>query len=258
MVGIAEAIFFGSSSCVYSVLARSLQPSPRFRHSKAVIPPPNLRRPTARDGFSLVEMVAVIAVVVILLIAGVNLIGNTSAQARKAASDQIAGLIEQARTTAIASRATVVLAIAEPGDLPATDERCRLGLFRVEGEWNPETATGPVSATLLSRWKPLETGVVLLGADQAAGADTLINPLSAAELTVSYKTNKTYSVKIHALAFNSRGGLLYPTGSTPANLRIAEGGYRGGKASPNKRGNTVAENLLRIGRVTARPYRIDG
>lgn len=202
-------------------------------------------------------MVAVIAVVVILLIAGVNLIGNTSAQARKAASDQITGLIEQARTTAIASRATVILAVAEPGDLPATDERCRLGLFRVEGEWNPESATGPVTAVLLSRWKPLETGVVLLGKDDS-GTSTAVNPLSADELNISYKTNKTYTIKVHALAFNSRGGLMYPVGSTPANLRIAEGGYRGGKASPNKRGNIVAENTLRVGRITARPYRIDG
>ncbi len=223
-----------------------------------MILPPHSNRTIARDGFSLVEMVAVIAVVVILLIAGVNLIGNTSAQARKAATDQISGLIEQARTTAIASRATVVLAIAEPGDLPATDERCRLGLFRLEGEWNPETTTGPVPAVLLSRWKPLETGVILLGADQTAGAETLVNPLSTDELTLTYKTNKSYSVKIHALAFNSRGGLMYPTGSSPANLCIAEGGYRGGKASPNRRGNTIAENFLRIGRVTARPYRIDG
>lgn len=211
-----------------------------------------------RDGFSLVEMVAVIAVVVILLIAGVNLIGNTSAQARKAASDQITGLIEQARTTAIASRATVILAVAEPGDLPATDERCRLGLFRVEGEWNPESATGPVTCVLLSRWKPLETGVVLLGSDASGGSEPVVNPLSTSELDVSYKTNKTYSVKVHALAFNSRGGLVYPVGSAPANLRIAEGGYRGGKASPNKRNNSVAENILRVGRVTARPYRIDG
>ena len=41
---------------------------------------------------------------------------------------------------------------------------------------------------------------------------------------------------------------------------IAEGGYRGGEAKPNMRGEakTITENRLRIGRVTARPYQIDG
>jgi hypothetical protein len=43
-------------------------------------------------------------------------------------------------------------------------------------------------------------------------------------------------------------------------MRIAEGGYRGGKATPNRRGDShaISENRLKIGRVTARPCRIDG
>jgi type II secretory pathway pseudopilin PulG len=209
----------------------------------------------ARSAFSLTEMVAVIAVTLILLTAGISLIGNTGAQARKSATDQIIGLIEQARTAAITSRSTVFLVVAEPGDLPAGDERCRLGLFRAEGEWKPGS-TGPIPATLLSRWTPLETGVVLIDGQ----VDGVGNPLGGDELTITYKTNNSHSVKVHALAFNSRGGLVYPAGSTPVGMRIAEGAYRNGKASPNQRGDSgaIAENRLKIGRVTARPYRIDG
>lgn len=197
-------------------------------------------------------MVAVIAVTLILLTAGIALIGNTGAQARKTATDQIIGMIEQARTAAITSRSTVFLVVAEPGDLPAGDERCRLGLFRADGEWKPGS-TGPIPATLLSRWSILETGVVLIDGQ----VDGVGNSLSGDELTITYKT---HSVKVHALAFNSRGGLVYPTGSTPVGMRIAEGAYRDGKASPNQRGDSgaIAENRLKIGRVTARPYRIDG
>ena len=68
-------------------------------------------------------------------------------------------------------------------------------------------------------------------------------------------------MKVHAIAFNSRGGLHYPAGSTPIAMRIAEGGYRDGKATAKQaRASTeaITENRLKIGRVTARPYRIDG
>ncbi len=200
-------------------------------------------------------MVAVIAVIVVLLTAGVAVLGGTGAQARRTATDQLMGMIEQARITAITSRSTVILAVAEPGDLPSGDERCRLGLFRVEGEWTPGSSA-PVKAVLLSRWRNLETGVVLIGGE-VEGAD---NPLDkSGEITVSYETSKAYNVTVNALAFNSRGGLIHPAGSSPVVMRVAEGGYRNGKASPNKRGDSgaIPESRLKVGRVTARPYRIN-
>jgi hypothetical protein len=151
-----------------------------------------------------------------------------------------------------------VLAIAEPGDLPANDERCRIGLFKVDVEWPDASATpSPLNCTLLSRWQTLNTGIVLIPGD----VDKLPNPLDdKSELTITYGGAKHLSVKVHVIAFSSRGGLHYPAGSTPIALRIAEGGYRGGTATPNKRGpqKSITENRLKIGRVTARPYRIDG
>lgn len=202
-------------------------------------------------------MMVVIAILVTLLTAGVSLLNGTGNQSRKAGTDMLSGLIEQARTTAITSRSYVVLAIAEPGDLPSSDERCRIGLFKVDGEWPDATATpNPLKCTLLSRWQTLNTGIALIG-DKVNG---LTNPLDESEVTISYGGTKNLSVKVHVIAFNSRGGLHYPAGSTPIAIRIAEGGYRGGKATPNKRGSqqSISENRLKIGRVTARPYRIDG
>jgi hypothetical protein len=199
-------------------------------------------------------MVAVIAVLVILMTAGISLMNGTGSQARKAGTDLLTGMIEQARTSAITSRSFVVLAIAEPGDLPAGDERCRLGLFKVES-W-PQNPSDPVNGVLMSRWRTLETGIALIGG-QVDGVD---NPLDAAEINISYGTTKPLNVKVHAIAFNSRGGLHHPAGSTPVAMRIAEGSYRNGKATPYRRGENAAitENRMRIGRVTARPYRIDG
>lgn len=215
-------------------------------------PVQRLREP--RRGFSMVEMMVVIAIISILLVAGVSLLSGTGAQARKADTDTMLALIEQARTTAITSRSYVALVIAEPGALPADDERCRIGLFRV-AEW-PSASSGATSldeGVLLSRWKPLNTGIVLLGGE----VDGFRNPLDHPKLTLRYGTN---TVTANVIAFNPRGGLHHPAGSDAMILRIAEGTYRGGSPTPITRGNdrTIAENQLRIGRVIARPYRIDG
>lgn len=210
-------------------------------------------RDRGRPAFSLIEMVTVIAILVILMTAGISLLHGTGAQARRSATDVITGMIEQARTTAITSRSFVVLAVAEPGDLPAGDPVCRLGMFKVEN-W-PESPNAPVPAVLMSHWRTLETGVVLIGGQ----VEGLENPLDGPELTLTYGVKNPLIVTVHAIAFNSRGGLHYPAGSSPVVLRVAEGNYRGGKATPFPRADsrTIPENLLKIGRVTARPYRID-
>jgi prepilin-type N-terminal cleavage/methylation domain-containing protein len=220
---------------------------------------PNRSISPAKSGFTLVEMVTVIAILATLMTAGVGLLNGTGSQSRKAGTDMLTGLIEQARTKAITSRSLVVLAIAEPGDLPAGDGRCRVGLFSVAVDQWPDLSTAPatsVKGVLLNRWQTLNTGIVLIGGE----VDGIANPLDQPEITIAYGGSKNLSVKVHAIAFNSRGGLHHPPGSTPIAVRIAEGAYRGGKASANLRGaqKTITENRLKIGRVTARPYRFDG
>jgi prepilin-type N-terminal cleavage/methylation domain-containing protein len=208
----------------------------------------------SNHAFTLIEMTVVISVIAILLIASVSILGGTGASARKAGSDTLTGMIEQARTTAITSRSYIVLAIAEPGDLPANDNRVRMGLFKVKADQWPDNLTNPVPAVLMSRWKVLENGIVLTG----GALDGVPNPLNADELTLTYGTqNRT--VKARAIAFNPRGGLHYPVGSTPLVMRIAEGRYVNGVATANQIANSeaVPENRLKIGRVTGRPYRID-
>lgn len=223
-----------------------------------MITPRNFKHLRTVAAFTLIEMVAVIAILATLMTAGVSLLSGTGAQSRKTGTDMLSGLIEQARIKAITTRSNVLLVVAEPGALPAQDERCRIGMFKVADNWL-ENPTNVQNAELLSRWQTLNTGIVLLPGD----IDKQVpNPLSLDKITITYGGTKGLTVKVHAIAFNSRGGLSYPTGSTPVAIRIAEGGYRGTPPKPtaNQRGkdDAISENRLKIGRVTARPYQIDG
>jgi len=203
-----------------------------------------------RKAFTLIEVVVVIAIIVILMVAGVQVLGGNDGPSRRTAADSITGLIEQARTTAITSRSAVALAIAEPGDLPITDGRCRVGLFRIGGLSDDGTA----AAVLIRRWQTLPTGVVLLGGE----VNGVRNPLDEPQTTLRYRSgNNTLEVPVHLMVFGPRGGLLLPQGSDPIALRIAAGTYRDGRPLSTSRATdrTAAETHLRIGRVVARPYR---
>lgn len=208
----------------------------------------------SNPAFSLIEMVAVMGLLVMLSVAGISLLHGTGSQSRKTALDLLAGMVEQARTTAITSRSYVVLAVVEPGDLPGGDERCRLGLFAV-ASW-PEAATDTVRGVPLARWQTLATGIALLG----GAVDGVDNPMDRPKLTLAMEMAQPQIITVHALVFNPRGGLHYPPGSMPVAMRIAEGCYLGGQATPYRRGDSagITASCLKIGRVTSHSYRIDG
>ena len=198
-------------------------------------------------------MTAVMAVMAILFTAGIHSLGNSAAQARQVATANVIGMLEQARATAITSRCVVVLALAEPGELPSSDTRCRLGLFKIH-EW-PADPTA-LDGILVGRWQALPDGVVML----PGSVSGLRNPRDDAPATIRFTSaNQPVIGRFHILAFSPRGTLLWPLGADPLTLRIAEGAYRNGQPTPNTRGRShnIAESLLHIGRLTARPYQFD-
>lgn len=221
-----------------------------------MISPRTSTRHTKRPAFSLVELAVVVTILLTLTAAGIHLFKNTATHARKCGTELLTSLIENARSSAITSRRHVIVAIAEPGDLTGSDDRCRIGLFKVES-W-PGPFDGEINAaTQLGRWHPLETGLTA-----ASGSfENLDNPLDQAELTLNYgNATKPRSAKVHAIVINPRGAIELPTGINPLLIRIAEGVYRNGKAIPRPKADNgaVAENKIKIGRVIARAYRIDG
>ncbi len=107
----------------------------------------------------------------------------------------------------------------------------------------------------------LITNIKIVSESRIRHFATIIGRDVGKEITINYGTSaKPLSVKAHAIAFNPRGGLYFPTGSTPIVMRVAEGTYRNGTPVAYKRGESqgVTESRLKIGRGTARPYSIDG
>lgn len=205
---------------------------------------PRSHRP-AVAGFSLVELIAVIAIVLVLTAIGVSLLGNSRGEALRTGTEQFTTLVEQARTSAITRRRPVVLAIAEPGVGNFGDDRCRIGLFELDA-WRPGE---PHEGRQIQRWQPLPTGVALFGGE----VDSLANVKDETAIPLTWRAGKE-SAAMPGLVFGPRGGLLAPAGSESVVVTFAAGTYRDGVAvrTGEERGKTV-----RIGRVVARPWQMD-
>lgn len=200
-------------------------------------------RHSVPGGFTLVELIAVIAIVLILLAVGIGLLSGSRAEALRSGTEQFTSLVEQARTSAIARRRPVVLAIEEPQQ--SDDAACRIGLFELE-EWLPgETNEG----RQIQRWQVLPDGVALFGGE----VDSLINVKDSDAISLTWKGGSE-EAEMPGLVFSPRGGLLAPAGSESVVVTFAAGFYREGNAvrTGEERGKVV-----RIGRVVARPWQMD-
>lgn len=201
------------------------------------------RRGTA--GFTLVEVLAAVGILVLLVSITAGLMGRSSAFALKTGAENLTAAVEQARTAAITRRSQVVLAVLEPGQGGFDDGQCRLGLFEVE----EQTSDGVFQTTQMQRWVKLPGGVAFFGGE----VDSLDNVFDASDMTINWRDGEK-SEQVKGLVFSPRGGLDWPRGSEPVVLTAGTGTYRDGRAIPTEGG---ARRNLRIGRVVARPWNLD-
>ncbi|WP_035607784.1 GspH/FimT family pseudopilin [Haloferula sp. BvORR071] len=196
-------------------------------------------------GFSLIELLVVIAIIGSLTALGMSVLGTNAAKSQRTATDQFSAAVEQARTAAITRRKPVILAVAEPQP-NATDEEARFGLFEVD---TLPDAGALIEARQVERWHIVPNGVVFL----AGRVQEFENLFDETEVVLSLKGGQE-KVSVHALAFDSRGGLAWPKGSDPVAVKLGNGHYASGKPVTVSGGG---HNSLRIGRVVARPWRLD-
>lgn len=207
-------------------------------------------RSGAARGFTLVEILLALTILLLVSAAAITTSGGQGS-ARRGTVDQLTGWIEQARTRAVLSHATVALVIAPPGALSPQERTASVALVRLADGW-PSRPAEPVDAVSMGRWKPLDAGIVLLPGGRAG----LRNPLDVPTVRIRMTNRRSQEIGIHALAFNGRGRLVHPAGSSPAMLRVAEGRYQDGVAIAAPRGaqEVIPESVIQIGRILGRAY----
>jgi prepilin-type N-terminal cleavage/methylation domain-containing protein len=206
----------------------------------------NLPVPQHRRGFSLIEMLVVMVIVGALTTLGLTIFGKTAASARKTAMDQFTAAVEQARTAAITRRKPVILAIAPPLR-GSTDQDTRYGLFEVD-ELPDDPRT--IDARQVQRWNLMPSGILFFGGE----VDGLRNVLDESPSQIRWRDGQNQA-SVHVLAFTPRGGLAWPTGSDPVVVKMGSGTLQDGQPVATREGG---QSSLRIGRVVARPWRLDG
>ncbi len=185
-------------------------------------------------------MAAVIAILLVVMTAGIGLRTGAPVATQRVAADLVSAMADRARTSAISKRSSVVMAMATPADLPVgADGRCRIGLFQVISE-SGEASSLVRTVTQLGRWQRLDRSI-----GWAAGkVDGAVNPFESPRLVLR---DGEETLRLHCIIFHSRGGLEWPLGSAPAVIRISQAGALSS-------GKVVPENRLRVGRINGRSY----
>lgn len=205
-----------------------------------------------RPGFSLVELLVVMAIMLIVVALSASLFKSTGASKLRSSADQVVGMIEQARTAAITRRKPVMLAVREPA--ASGEDEVLIGLFELEDLGGAPDGSGH-AARLMRRWQRLPSGVVFLdGPVEAADATGLRNLADEDPITVTWRDG-AQSEAMHGVVFTPRGGMGLPAGSDPMVFKIGLGAYQDGRPVSTGAGSVRA---FRIGRVVARPWRLDG
>lgn len=205
-------------------------------------------RPAPRGGFTLIEMMAVMAIIVILLSLAAPMLGSfTSVAGRKGAITTLMNTFEQARAAALQTGANVYVVLWKR---KFPDRDCVM-VVRDPVEWKNETA--PVA---LTRWIQMPKGVLLY--DPPSVGKTLFkggvpNGFSVAALPASGGSSPS-ETQVAILKFSPMGTISAPAKDY---LRVMVGeGVRGTDGNetlitPNK--DLGLFDIITLRRFTGRP-----
>lgn len=221
------------------------------------------RIPAAAPGFSLVEMLLVMAVAGTLLALAAPSLLNLG-PSRKAASMELAGFLERAGMRAVTREEPVYVAFANESH-PVEAQR-----FRAYASFVPDSAAGENqslagrSLRQVSEWISLPEGIVfgtasLFKAEPAYAFRTIHDFPGSRSFEVSSASGTRVSADFPYLVFSPTGGVLYPsiTDADALNLALVEGSLNDRGDEILTQGGTRADatpraELLRIASYTGR------
>lgn len=215
-----------------------------MRTARYMTPNANRRLPA----FSLVELMAVIAIMAVLLAVAVPIFTDPSNSARQASREIIRANLQRARAHAIASGSSTAITIpvlATGGELGGR----AISLFEVV-----KTATGyePAkdetgSEKLLQRWETLPGNFHFMPSSLISSTKPTIVDTTETLLT-NYKGK---AVTCHLIVFSPNGQIVLPSSET--NIAIARATNRGNSLTLTQKtdGKPVFE-FLQVNRLTGR------
>jgi len=200
-----------------------------------------------RRAFTLVEMIAVIAIIAIagaVVLPTVTSISKSSA--RRSAVTQALSTLDQTRAMAVSNSSVYFLAVADQN--PAWPEEFRCRAFAIYQEvYN--TKADRYDRFPVTAWKQLPTGVAF-----KPDADTVFG--STKETFYCHPAGK--ELLVPCFKFNSVGGVDEPTDTKLACLRLFEGFFNGaGQPIATNSAGKAGEEVLRVSLVTGRARRED-
>lgn len=209
------------------------------------------RRRGYRQGFTLVELLAVIAVIVLLMVAGIPLLSDPSTHGRQTSREILRAHLQQARGHAIASgRATAMIIAGHDGGSVRTG-----GLMTI-AEVEAQPAGGnPFRVTrLIQRWTLLPENMFFL--NQSAVRSSQPTMMDSPPIVDAEYQKKPLGC--HAVIFSPDGRITHPADGMPLTLAIGKGQQaQGGVIATQKSDGKVVFDLLRINRLNARARILD-
>ena len=200
-------------------------------------------------GFSMIEMLVVIAIISILLVAAVPILSNTSSNARQSSREIVKAHLRQARAHAISSGNATAIAIpslATGGELGAR----AVTLFEVESDGSGYTVMTDADTEeelQLQRWEILPGKFHFVDAAEISGSDiTVLDQTQTLE--TAYKGEE---IICHMVVFSPSGQVVYPVGEV--NIVISQA-VRQGKSLrlTEMNGSDPVFEIFQVNRLTGR------